>query len=264
MIRLITILFGVALMTSCVSTPPIPPAALAELAPTGKLRAGINFQNVLLTTLGPNGEQGGVAVELVRELAKRLNVPLEIIPYKSAGSLADAVKSGTWDVAVLGAEPQRAKEIAFAGALTEIEATYLVPAGSPLRSVNEVDRPGVRIAVGANSAYDLYLRRTIKQAQLVPIAGTAATFKQFATDKMEALAGLKPQLLEFAPTLPGARILDGNFNVVRHTAGTVRGRNAGAAYLTAFVEDVKASGLVAQWIEKSGVKGLSVALPEKK
>jgi polar amino acid transport system substrate-binding protein len=264
MIRLTLIMIGLMMLTSCASTPQIPPAARAELAPTGKLRAGINFQNVLLTTLGPNGEQGGVAVELVRELARRLDVPLEIIPYKSAGSLADAVTTGAWDVSVLGDEPQRAKQIAFAGALTEIEATYLVPAGSPLRSVGDVDRPGVRIAVGANSAYDLYLRRTIKQAQLVPIAGTAATFKQFAADKLEALAGLKPQLLEFAPTQPGSRILDGNFNVVRHTAGTVRGRDAGAAYLNEFVEDVKASGLVAKWIEKSGVKGLSVAPPVNK
>ncbi|HTD90644.1 MAG TPA: transporter substrate-binding domain-containing protein, partial [Burkholderiales bacterium] len=219
------------MMTSCATTPPVSPAARAELAPTGKLRAGINFQNVLLTTLGPNGEQGGVAVELVRELAKRLDVPLEILPYKSAGSLADAVRTGVWDVAVLGDEPQRAKEIAFAGALTEIEATYLVPAASALRSVDEVDRPGVRIAVSANSAYDLYLRRTIKQAQLVPIAGTAATLKHYADEKLEALAGLKPQLLEFAPQMPGSRILPGNFNVVRHTAGTIPGRNAGSAYL---------------------------------
>jgi polar amino acid transport system substrate-binding protein len=255
---------GAMLMTSCATTPPVPPAARAELAPTGKLRAGINFQNVLLTTLGPNGEQGGVAVELVRELARRLDVPLEITPYQSAGALADAVKTRTWDVAVLGDEPQRAKEIAFAGALTEIEATYLVPAGSALRSVGEVDRAGVRIAVGANSAYDLYLRRTIQRAQLVPIAGTPATFRQFVADKLEAMAGLKPQLIEFSAKLPGSRILDGNFSVVRHTAGTIPGREAGSAYLRDFVEDVKATGLVAQWIEKSGVKGLSVAPPVKK
>ena len=259
MIKLAPTLIGVIMLTSCAATPHVPPAARAELAPTGKLRAGINFQNVLLTTLGPNGEQGGVAVELVRELARRLKVPLEIIPYQSAGSAADAVKTGAWDVSVLADEPQRAKEIAFAGALTEIEATYLVPAGSKLRSVDEVDRPGVRIVVGAKSAYDLYLSRTIKQAQLVPIAGSAAAHKHFVAEKLDVLAGLKPALLEYAAQLPGSRILDGNFSVVRHTAGTVRGRDAGAAYLTEFVEDAKASGLVAQWIEQSGVKGLSVA-----
>jgi polar amino acid transport system substrate-binding protein len=237
----------------------IPAAAKAELTPTGKLRAGINFQNVLLTTLGPNGEQGGVAVEFARELARRLDVAVEIIPYKSAGALADSVRTGEWDVSVLGDEPQRAKEIAFATPLTEIESTYLVPAGSTLRTVEEVDRPGVRIAVSAKSAYELYLSRTIQRAELVRVEGIDAASKRFVDDGLEALAGLKPQLLELAPTLPGARILDGNFTVVRHTVGTPRGRDAAAAYLRDLVEDVKAAGLVAQWIEKSGVKGLSVA-----
>ena len=153
-------------------TTAIPPAARAELTPTGKLRAGINFQNTLLTSLGPNGEQGGVAVDLVRELARRLDVPLEILHYKSAGSLADSVNTGAWDVAVLADEPARAKEIAFAGPTTEIEATYMVPAGSPLQKIDDVDRPGVRIALGAKSAYDLYLTRTIQHAKLVPIAGS--------------------------------------------------------------------------------------------
>ena len=252
------------MMTSSTSVAPVPPAARAELAPTGKLRAGINFQNKLLTAIGPNGEQLGVAVDLVRELARRLAVPLEILPYQSAGSLADSVKTGEWDVAVLADEPQRAKEIAFAGATTEIEATYLVPAASPLRSIGEVDKPGVRIALGAKSAYDLYLTRTIKHAQLVPIAGSSAAYKHFVAEKLEALAGLKTELLGYAANLPGSRILDGRFTVVRHTAGTPRGRDAGAAYLCAFVEDVKAAGLVAQWIAKSGVRGLSVAPPAKK
>jgi len=241
------------------TTPLIAPAAKAELTPTGKLRAGINFQNVLLTTLGPNGEQGGVAVELARELARRLEVPLEIIPYKSAGALADSVRTGEWDISVLGDEPQRAKEIAFATPLTEIDATYLVPAGSNLRAVSEVDRPGIRIVSPAKSAFDLYLARTIKQAKLVQIEGPAAAKEHFLKEKLDALAGLRPGLLELAPTVPGSRILDGNFTVVRHTAGTPRGRDAAAAYLRDLVEDVKASGLVAQWIAKSGVKGLSVA-----
>ena len=239
----------------------IPSAAKAELTPSGRLRAGINFQNQLLTTLGPNGEQGGVAVEFAHELARRLAVPLEIIPFKSAGALADSVRTGEWDISVLGDEPQRAKEIAFASPLTEIEATYLVPAGSTLKSVGEVDRAGVRIASPAKSAFDLYLSRTIRQAQLVQIEGIKAAKEHFVREKLEALAGLRPSLIEIAPTLPGARILDGNFTVVRHTVGTPRGRDAAAAYLRDLVEDVKAAGLVAQWIAKSGVKGLSVAPP---
>ncbi|MCC7081144.1 MAG: transporter substrate-binding domain-containing protein [Burkholderiales bacterium] len=241
------------------AAPSVPPAAKAQLTPTGKLRAGINFQNVLLTTRGPNGEQGGVAVEFARELARRLASPLKIIVFESAGALADSVRSGEWDISVLGVEPQREKEIAFATPLTEIETTYLVPAGSTIRTIDQVDRPGVRIAVAAKSAYDLYLGRTIRQATLVRVDGIGAASKRFVDDKLEALAGLKPQLLELAPSLPGARILDGNFTVVRHTVGTPRGRDAAAAYLRDLVEDVKASGLVAQWIEKSGVRGLSVA-----
>lgn len=246
-------------MNASAAAPTIPPAAKAELTPTGKLRAGINFQNQLLTTLGPNGEQGGVAVEFARELARRLAVPLEIISYQSAGSLADSVSAGAWEISVLGDEPERAKVIDFAPPLTEIEATYLVPAGSAIRRVDEVDRAGIRIVSPAKSAYDLYLSRTIRNAQLVQIAGTKAATEHFLKEKLEALAGLKPGLLEIAPTLPGSRILDGNFTVVRHTVGTPRGRDAAAAYLRDLVEDVKASGLVAKWIEKSGVKGLSVA-----
>jgi polar amino acid transport system substrate-binding protein len=237
----------------------IPAAAKTELTRTGKLRAGINFQNVLLTTLGPNGEQGGVAVEFARECARRLGAPLEIISYQSAGALADSVRSGAWEISVLGIEPERAKEIDFAPPLTEIECTYIVPAGSPIKSIDEVDRSNVRIAVGAKSAYDLYLTRTIRSAQLVRIAGLDAAAKQFTNEKLEALAGLKPQLLELAPTLPGSRILEGNFTVVRHTVGTPKGLDAAASYLRDLVEEVKASGLVAQWIQKSGVKGLSPA-----
>lgn len=244
------------------SNPSVSPAVLAELAPTGKLRAGINFQNPLLTKLGPNGEQSGVAVDLVIELAKRLGVPLEILSYHSAGTLADSATTDAWDVAVLADEPARAKDIAFAGATTEIEATYMVPAGSKLQKIEDVDSPGVRIALGAKSGYDLYLTRMLKHAQRVPIAGSGAAFKHFAAEKLEAFAGLKTELVKYAAELPGSRILDGRFMVVRHTAGTPRGRGeAGAAYLYAFVEAVKAEGLVTQWIAKSGVQGLSAAPP---
>jgi len=251
-------------MAAHAPTSPVPSAAKAELTPTGKLRAGINFQNMLLTTRGPNGEQGGVAVEFARELARRLEVPLEIIAYESAGSLADSVSANAWDISVLGIEPKRAEEITFAPPLTEIESTYLVPAGSPLHDSAEVDRAGIRIALAAGSAYALFLNRTIKHAQLVQIEGLDAAQEHFAREKLEVLAGLKPALLEFMPTLPGSRLLEGNFYVVRHTAGTPKGRPAADAYLRDLAEEVKASGLVAQWIAKSGVKGLSVAPPSVK
>ena len=247
-------------LASCATTPRIPPAARSDLAPTGKLRAGINFQNALLTAKDPvSGEPRGIAVELAQELARRLGVPIEIVPYTSAGQLADAVKTGVWDVAFLGAEPQRAAEIAFTAAYLEVDATYLVPAGSPLRTIADVDREGVRIGVGEKSAYDLYLSRALKHARLVRVRFTEAAFKNFVAEKLEAFAALKPDLVNYSARLPGSRVLDGRFTVVQQAAGTPRGREAGAKYLREFIEDAKASGLVARLIEKNGIRGASIA-----
>ena len=201
-----------------------------------------------------------VFVDLVHELARRMGVPIEVIVYHSAGELAESVKGGKWDVSVLAVEAERAKDIAFAGPTTEIVATYLVPPGSKLQKIEDVDSPGVRIALGAKSGYDLYLTRTLKHAQRVPVAGSAAAFKKFTDDKLEAYAGLKTEIMKFAAQMPGCRILDGRFMTVCHTAGVPRGRGTdGEAYLNAFVEAVKGEGLVQQWINKSGVDGLSAA-----
>jgi polar amino acid transport system substrate-binding protein len=162
-------------------------------------------------------------------------------------------------VAFLGAEPQRAGEIAFTAAYLEIPATYLVPAGSPIRSLAEVDRAGVRIAVSDKSAYELYLSRTIKHATLMRTQGIDASYDLFVKERLEALAGLKPRLLTDVQTLPGARILDGQFTAVQQAIGTPRARATGAAFLRAFVEEVKASGLVARLIAQNGVQGVTVA-----
>ncbi|MBI4204093.1 MAG: ABC transporter substrate-binding protein [Betaproteobacteria bacterium] len=234
----------------------------SELAPTGTLRVGINLSNFLLTRTDPStGEYGGVAVDLGRELGRRLGVPVEIFPYESPGKLADAAKSGVWDVGFLGAEPQRANEIDFTAAYVEIEATYLVPAGSPLRTIADVDRDGVRIAISGKSAYDLYLTRNLKHAQLVREQGADGAFKRFVADKLEALAGLRPRLVTDQGNSPGSRILDGRFTAVQQAIGTPKGRAAGARYLREFAEDIKASGLVARAIEKNNVRGLTVAPP---
>lgn len=235
-------------------------AIRSELAPTGTLRVGINLSNFLLTRTDPKtGQYGGVAVDLGRELGRRLGVPVEIMAYESPGKLADAAKSGVWDVGFLGAEPQRANEIDFTAAYVEIEATYLVPSGSPLKSIADVDREGVRIAISGKSAYDLYLTRNLKHAQLVREQGADNVFKRFVDDKLEALAGLKPRLVTDQENLPGSRILDGRFTAVQQAIGTPKGRPAGARYLREFAEDIKASGLVAQTIEKNSVRGLTVA-----
>jgi polar amino acid transport system substrate-binding protein len=234
-------------------------AAKSQLAPTGTLRVGINLSNFLLTRTEPNGEHAGVAVDLGRELARRLGVTAVILPYESPGKLADAAKSGVWDVGFLGAEPQRANEIDFTAAYVEIEATYLVPPGSSIKSIEEVDRAGVRIAISGKSAYDLYLTRNLRHAELVRETGADNVFKRFVGDKLEALAGLKPRLITDQKNLPGSRILDGRFTAVQQAIGTPKGRPEGARYLREFAEEVKKSGLVAQLIEKNNVRGLTVA-----
>lgn len=233
--------------------------ARKALAPTGKLRVGLNMSNFLLTaTDAATGKPKGIAADLGTELGKRLGIPVELVPFPNPGAVADAAKSGAWDVAFIGAEPQRAREIDFTAAYVEIEATYLVPAGSPIKSIAEVDRPGIRIAISGRSAYDLYLERNLKHAQLVRERGDDV-FKKFVSDKLDAMAGLRPGLMKSQPQLPGSRILDGNFTTVQQAAGAPTGRPAGAKYLREFIEDVKAAGLVAKLIEKHNVKGLSVA-----
>ena len=266
MFKIATGVFSLLLLASCSTTPQGPSAAArAELAPTGKLRVGINFQNSLLTRKDPaTGEAGGIAPDLARELGRRLVVPVEIVPYPTAGHLADAVKSGAWDVAFLAGEAQRASVIAFTAPYLEIETTYLVPAGSPLRKIEDVDREGVRIAVGAKGGPDLALSRILKRAQLVRAPTTAAAAKLFATEKLDALAGLKPGLVVEAEKMPGSRVLDGRFSLVGQAAGTHKDRLAGAQYLAEFIEDIKASGLVAKVIEKNGVRGVTIAPPALK
>jgi polar amino acid transport system substrate-binding protein len=235
------------------------PAAKSELAPTGKLRVGINYGNFLLVTRHSDSEYTGIAVDLGRELGKRLGVPVDLVAFATAGKLADAVKAGAWDVAFLGNEPQRAGDIAFSPAYLEIEAGYLVPAGSPIKTMADVDKKGVRIAVAVNSAYDLYLSRSLKHATLVRVQGIQASYDIFVKDKLEVLAGLKPRLVTDAETLPGSRVLEGRFTVVQQSVGTPQGRPAAAKYLSEFAKDIKMSGLVAQAIARHAVRGVTVA-----
>ena len=171
------------------------------------------------------------------------------------------MRTGVWDVAFLGAEPQRANEMTFTAPYLEIEATYLVPPGSPFKTVADVDRPGHRIAITAKSAYDLYLSRTLKHATLVREQNADAALELFKREKLDALASLKPRLVADAPKFPGSRILDGRFTAVQQAVATPKGRDAAAQYLREFVEDIKASGLVAKTIESNKVRGVSVAPP---
>lgn len=238
-------------------------AALAALAPTGRLRAGINLSNFLLVTgRDPDGSPQGVSPDMARQLGRCLGVEVTLVPYKSPGELADAAIDDAWDVGNIGAEPARATAIAFTAAYCEIECTYLVPRGSPITSIDQVDRPGVRIASAPRAAYDLWLERNIQQAEIVRSDTLGGAFDLFVEDGLDALAGLRPALIKEAQRLPGSRLIDGKFSSVQQAMGTPRGRDsAGFAYLSAFVEEMKAIGYVAERIAAHGVTGLSVAPP---
>jgi polar amino acid transport system substrate-binding protein len=236
------------------------PQIVAELAPHGVLRAGINMSNFLLVTgRTPEGDPDGVSPDMARAIAAKLGVPVKLVPFPKPGELADAVDNDVWDIGNIGAEPARAEKITFTAAYCEIEATYLVPAGSPITQISQVDQPGKRIVVTARSAYDLWLERNIKHAQLLRVENQAAALAKLAAERLDALAGLRPGLLKDIEGLPGARILDGQFTAVQQAIGTPRKNTEGAKFLRAFVEEAKASGLVASFIEKHKVKGLSVA-----
>jgi polar amino acid transport system substrate-binding protein len=240
----------------------ITPAVRADLAPGGTLRAGVNYGNFILATKeGATGEPRGVAIDLLREIAGRLQVPTQIVAYDKVGVMVDDAKTGAWDIAFLGSEPARKREISFTAAYLEIEATYLVPAASPLRHASEVDRDGVVVSAPARANYELYLSRTLQHAKLISAADGGAAFDLLASGQADALAGLKEGLFGLAEKLPGSRILDGRFMGVQQSIGIPKGREAGLRFLRAVVEDAKALGLVARAIERTGARGVSVAPP---
>jgi polar amino acid transport system substrate-binding protein len=250
------------LLVSCSPVSQVPPAVRSDLAPTGTLRAGINHGNPILAQKDPpTGELRGVTVDLTRELARRLGVPVELVPYDAAGKMTDALKSGAWDIAFLAVDPQRAAEISFSAPYLEIEGTYLVPANSPIRTTADADREGVRIAVGAKSAYDLFLSRSLTRAQIVRAPSALEAVDLFVADKLEAVAGVRAALVTAAAQIPGSRVLDDRFMVIAQAAGVPKGREAGARYVRGFIEEAKASGLIAQALAASGVEDSATIAP---
>ena len=206
-----------------------------------------------------SGELRGIAVDLARELARRLALPVELVGFDAAGKMFEAVKAGAWDAAFLAIDPGRAGEVEFTAAYIEIEGTYLVPAGSPFHKIEDVDREKVRIGISENSAYDLFLTRTIRRAELIRAPRPDAAFDLLVTGRVDVLAGVKQHLIANAVKLPGSSLLPGRFMAIEQALGLPRGRNAGARYLREFIEDVKASGFVAQALENAGVSGVAVA-----
>jgi polar amino acid transport system substrate-binding protein len=253
-------LAGLAMLASCATALQISPSARSDLAPTGRLRVGINYGNVILAAKDPaSGELRGVHVDVARELARGAGVPVDLVGYAAAGAIVEALKAGALDIGLLSYEPARTTEIAFSPAYVEIDATYLVPPGSPLRTAADVDREGVRIAIAAKSVYEFYLSRNLKRAKLVNAPSTHAAYELFAASKLDALVGLRPRLVADSEMMPGSRVVDGRFMVVEQSVASPKGRDAAARYIREFIEDVKASGFVARSLEQHRVRGVSVA-----
>ncbi len=229
-------------------------AVMRDLAPNGKLRAAINFGNGVLAQKDASGAAKGITPDLARELGKRLGVDVELIPHDAAGKVFDGATTNAWDIAFVAIEPVRAAVIEFTAPYVIIEGTYMMPKDSALKVVEDVDRAGVRIAVGLKSAYDLYLSRTIKNATLLRASGGGGNvgIDFFIAEKLEAVGGVRQVLDAYAKDHPEVRVMDGRFMEIQQAMGTPKGRLAGAAYLRAFVEEMKASGFVADALKRSG------------
>lgn len=235
-------------------------AVLADLAPQGRIRVAINFGNPVLAHPQPNtGEPQGVSVDLARELGTKLGVPVEHVTFDAAGKVFDALKFAAWDVAFLAIDPVRAEQIAFTAPYVVIEGSYIVRDGSPLRTIDDFDRPGVRIAVGRGAAYDLFLTRALTKAQLVRADTSAGAVDQFAEGDLDAAAGVRQPLLAYAAQHPGYRVIEGRFTAIEQAMGTPRGRAAGLRFLSGFVEDAKRNGFVADALQRHGQRDAEVA-----
>jgi polar amino acid transport system substrate-binding protein len=230
-----------------------PPEVVKEIAPTGKLRVGINLGNAVLAQKSAAGALGGVSVDLARELGKRLGVPVELIEFKAAGRSFAAMAKGELDLAFFAIEPKRAAEVAFSPPYVVIDGTYMVRKDSPLKTPADVDRPGIRVGVGLGSAYDLYLTRTLKNATIVraKVGGGQASIDLFYAEKPDAAAGVRQTLDAQAKTDPNVRVMEQGFMQIRQAMGIPHGRPAAARYVRDFIEEMKKSGFVAAALKRS-------------
>ena len=265
MLGLVSALFSILLISACSMTPTTPAVsatAVSQLTPTGKLRAAINYGNAVLARRdAATGEVSGVSVDLSRELAKRLGVELQLLPFDTANKSVEAIKNKQADIAFFAIDPLRAADTDYTAAYVVIEGTYVVPQGSSIKSNADVDKPGTRIAVAAKSAYDLFLTREIKQATLVRTVTSAGVVNMFVEKNLEVAAGVKQQLEEDMKRIPGLRMLDGRLMEINQAMGTSKGRDEGIKYMRAFIEEMKASGFVAKALERHSIDGVAVAPP---
>ena len=230
------------------------------LAPTGKLRVALQLANPLnVIQDSASGEMTGVGFDLGQELARRIEVQIEPVLYPSIGALLDGGKSGAWDVAFVGFSPARAEEWDFTGLHLEVEFGYLIPAGSVISTMADVDRPGIRIAVQANSGPDVFFSRTLENVVMVRESSNPGALEALKSGRADVMGSIKPVLFEMSNQLPGSRVLDGRSGIDPHAMAMPKGRDLGVAYARQFIEDAKSEGLVKAAIEKAGLRGVVVA-----
>ena len=232
-----------------------------ELSSNGVLRAAINMSNFLLVTdKTKEGTPIGVSPDMAKELANKLDLQLKLIPYDTPGEIADDAENDNWDICNIGAEPQRAEKINFSAAYAEIQATYLIQPNSKLQNISDVDKIGNKIAVASRTAYGLWLERNIHNAELIQVEGVGNSFDVFLNENLDALAGLRPALIDDVKKIPGAKILEGQFMSVQQAIGTSNKNIKSSIYIAKFVEEMKKNGYVQKLIDKHNVNGkLSVA-----
>lgn len=251
---------GAALLAGCATSGPDPrTGAIAELGATGRLRAAINFGNPILATRGTGGEPGGVSVDLARAVARLLDLPIDLVRFDSAGAVVEAVKAKQVDLAFVAIDPVRAADMDYTAPYVIIEGAYLVRNASPLQRNADVDRAGNRVAVGGGSAYDLYLTRELKSATLVRAPTSQAVTDLFIAQGLDVAAGVKQQMEADAKRVGGLRLLPGRFMVIEQAMAVPKGRTAGQAWLSGFIEAAKASGFVGDALRRHGIEGALVA-----
>lgn len=260
-----SVIVGTYIIARAISGSNMNPKIIKQLAPTGVLRVGVNMSNFLLVnSQSDDGQMDGVSPAIARALAAKLGVEASLIPFKGPGDVADAAAEDVWDIANIAAEPERAKTINFSSAYCEIQASYLLPPGSPHGSVAEVDAPGNRIAAKGRAAFELWLSDNLKHATVVREANHDVAFEVFVEQSLEALAGLRPKLIEQQKALPGSVILDESFTSVQQSIGCLPDAPEAAAFIESFVQESISNGLVQSLIDEYRVTGrLSVASPQK-
>jgi len=265
-IVLILVTLALAIVTGVIGAQSLnaqqaPDPRVADLIRAGRIRVGLGLVPTFATRDPATGELRGVAVELARALAMRLGVELLTVEYPSPANVLEGITVGAWDVGFLGIDPARLAQADFSTPYLQVDSTYLVPAGSSIRNVPDADRPGVRIAVTRNSGEDFALTRTLKRAELVRVATIGAGFDLLRAGNADVFAVPRPTALEYSAGLPGSRVLEDRFHVVFHAIAVPKGQAGRLAYVSDFIEEAKASGLVQRALERAGLRGAQVAPP---